>query len=337
MIESIKNIDLKPFNTFGFSAKAKEFITCTHIDQITEALNYLKQNPQPYLILGGGSNILFSKDFNGLIIHPQLNNISLLKENNNEVWLEVGAGIEWDKLVEYSVDKNWGGLENLSHIPGHVGASPVQNIGAYGVEAKDCINTVKGIFIDSGEAFELSNSACQFDYRQSIFKSQLKHKTIITSVVFKLNKQPKLNLSYGPVKELIEANGEHSLKAVRQTIIDIRKSKLPEPEEFGNAGSFFKNPIISQPAFNTLQNKFPKVPHYPIDENNIKVPAGWLIEQTGWKGKNIGQAGVHSKQALVLINKGKATGADVIHLANTIIDAVKDQFNICISPEVNII
>ncbi len=337
MIQSIKNIDLKPFNTFGFSAKAKEFTSCPDIISINQTLKYLKSYPQPYLILGGGSNILFSKNFDGLIIHPNLTNISFLKEDNNNVWIEAGAGVEWDALVNYCVTNNWYGLENLSYIPGNVGASPVQNIGAYGVEAKDCIETVKGVFIDTAELFEFTNSQCAFAYRQSIFKAGLKNKTIITSVVFKLAKKACFNLSYGSVKDQVEANGGINLKNVRQTIITIRKSKLPEPKEFGNAGSFFKNPVIQQSAFEALKSKYANMPHYPVDEKNIKIPAGWLIEQAGWKGKSIGQAGVHNKQALVLINKGGASGADLIHLANTIIAEVKTKFGICIEPEVNII
>jgi len=337
MIETTKNINLKPYNTFGFGVNAKEFITCSSIKSITQALSYLKEKKQPFLILGGGSNILFSKNFDGLVIYPALSDISILKQDDQHVWVEAGAGLEWDNLVEYCVNNNWYGIENLSYIPGHVGASPVQNIGAYGTEVKDCITSVKGIYIDTIQPFELSNSQCHFAYRQSIFKAELKHKTIITSVVFKLNKQAELNLSYGPVKEQVEANGELSLKNVRQTIIDIRKSKLPEPEELGNAGSFFKNPIISYAAFESIKNKFDNIPHYKIDDNQVKVPAGWLIEQSGWKGKSIGQAGVHHKQALVLINKGQATGADIIHLANTIIREIKAKFNIDIEPEVNII
>jgi len=337
MIETLKNIDLKSYNTFGFSAKAKEFIACSSLSDIQNALNYLNNNEQPYLILGGGSNILFSSDFNGLIIHPTLSEIAIIKEDEQHVWLEAGAGVEWDYLVEYCVHKNWYGIENLAYIPGNVGASPVQNIGAYGVEVKDCIDSVKGFFIENAKQFNLNNKDCQFGYRQSIFKADLKNKTIITSVIFKLSKKADFKLSYGHVKEQVEASGELTLKNVRQTIIDIRKSKLPEPEEFGNAGSFFKNPIISQASFDTLKNKHQDVPSYPIDEQHVKVPAGWLIEQAGWKGKTIGHAGVHSKQALVLINTGKANGSDIITLSNAIIADIKTKFNIDMIPEVNIV
>jgi UDP-N-acetylmuramate dehydrogenase len=240
-------------------------------------------------------------------------------------------------LVEYCVEHEWYGLENLSYIPGHVGASPVQNIGAYGVEAKDTIESVKGFFISDGNTFELNNAECQFAYRQSIFKSTMKNKTIISSVVFKLNKTESYTLNYGPVKAEVEKKGPLSLRNIRETIIEIRKSKLPEPEELGNAGSFFKNPIIDIELFKQLQKQYESIPNYPIDEKQIKVPAGWLIEQSGWKGKAIGDAAVHDKQALVLVNKGNASGQDILNLAYQIINDIHKKFGITIEPEVNII
>ncbi|TRX63257.1 UDP-N-acetylmuramate dehydrogenase [Carboxylicivirga sp. M1479] len=331
------NIGLKPYNTFGFNTIAKELITCTNIESVKEALHYLQSNAQPYLILGGGSNLLFSQDFNGLLIHPLLKQMHITDETDQFVYLEAGAGVVWDDLVKYCVEKNWYGLENLSYIPGHVGASPVQNIGAYGVEAKDCITSVKGYFIDRVEPFELSNQECQFAYRQSIFKGKLKNKTLITSVVFKLSKKEHFTLNYGPVKQQVESNGPITLKNVRETITNIRKSKLPEPEVLGNAGSFFKNPIIKLDAYETLKKQYEQIPHYPIDAEHVKVPAGWLIEQAGWKGKAMGDAAVHDKQALVLINKGNASGNDVIQLSKCIINDISKKFNITIEPEVNII
>ncbi|MCU4156946.1 UDP-N-acetylmuramate dehydrogenase [Carboxylicivirga sp. A043] len=337
MINTTNKVDLSTYNTFGIKATAKELIACHTVESIKEALHYLRENPQPYFILGGGSNILFCNDFDGLIIHPQLSTIELIKEDESHVWIEVGAGVEWDVFIEHCVNNKWYGLENLSYIPGNVGASPVQNIGAYGVEAKDCIETVKGFYIENAEAFELSNADCHFAYRQSIFKSELKNKIIISSVVYKLNKTESYTLDYGPVKEEVEKKGVISLKNVRQTIIGIRKSKLPEPEELGNAGSFFKNPIIEVDHFLQLQNQFESIPNYPIDSKHIKVPAGWLIEQTGWKGKAIGDAAVHNKQALVLVNKGNASGQDILNLAQQIIEDVKKKFGISIEPEVNIL
>lgn len=337
MIEIKSNIDLKPYNTFGFSAIAKEFINCHNIECLTKALHYIKENNKPYFVIGGGSNVLFSTDYNGVIIHPTFSGIKLINEDDEHVWIEAGAGVVWDDLVEECVNNNWFGIENLSYIPGHVGASPVQNIGAYGVEVKDCIDIVKGIYIDSLETFELKNAECNFGYRQSIFKNELKNKTIITSVVFKLSKIENYNLTYGPVKDQVESKGNVCLRNIRQTITEIRKSKLPEPEELGNAGSFFKNPIIELPLFTALQSKYPNIPSYPINDDLVKVPAGWLIEQAGWKGKSIGDAGVHHQQALVLVNKGSATGKDIINLAQNIIKDVKSKFNITIEPEVNII
>lgn len=337
MINTINKIDLGSYNTFGIKATAKELITCDSLDSIEEALAYLRKYPQPFLVLGGGSNVLFCNDFDGLILHPNLNNFKVIKETKKHIWLEVGAGVEWDDLVEYCVEHEWYGLENLSYIPGHVGASPVQNIGAYGVEAKDTIESVKGFFISDGNTFELNNAECQFAYRQSIFKSTMKNKTIISSVVFKLNKTESYTLNYGPVKAEVEKKGPLSLRNIRETIIEIRKSKLPEPEELGNAGSFFKNPIIDIELFKQLQKQYESIPNYPIDEKQIKVPAGWLIEQSGWKGKAIGDAAVHDKQALVLVNKGNASGQDILNLAYQIINDIHKKFGITIEPEVNII
>ncbi len=337
MIQTQHNFNLKPYNTFGLDVTCSSFISCESIADVQEALAYLKQHPQAYLVLGGGSNVLFNTNFNGLIIHPVMKDITIIDENDEHVWLEAEAGVVWDDLVKYCVSNQWFGLENLSYIPGNVGASPVQNIGAYGVEVKDCIERVKGFYLDSTEPFEIDNAACQFAYRQSIFKTELKHKTLITSVVFKLNKAEKYHLNYGPIREQVEKNGEITLENLRSTIIDVRKSKLPEPDELGNAGSFFKNPIISKEQFTPLQERYNNIPHYQVDENQVKVPAGWLIEQSGWKGKAIGNAAVHNKQALVLVNKGDASGSDILTLAQKIIDDVKTQFGIVIEPEVNII
>ncbi len=337
MIQIQHNFNLKAFNTFGIDIQASEYIACHIIDDIMEALKHLSHRQKSYLILGGGSNILFSKAFDGIVIHPLLNKIKVVKESSEHIWVEVEAGAVWDDFVAYCVDKDWYGIENLSYIPGNIGASPVQNIGAYGVEVKDCIEDVKGIYIDKVESFQFSNKDCQFGYRQSIFKSELKNKVIITSVVFRLSKVQSFKLDYGSVKAELEKKGELTLHNVRNAIIDIRKSKLPEPEELGNAGSFFKNPVISKDAFNILLKEYNEVPNYPVNNNMIKVPAGWLIDQAGWKGKSMGNAAVHTKQALVLVNQGNAKGSEVISLANAIIDDIKSKFNIVIEPEVNIL
>ena len=243
----------------------------------------------------------------------------------------------WDDLVAYTVNKNLHGLENLSYIPGHVGASPIQNIGAYGIEAKDSIEVVNGIYIDNKQSFTLTNDDCEFDYRNSIFKNKLKNKTIVTSVIFKLAKKTTFNLSYGNVLEEVEKLGEINLSNIRNAIIEIRKSKLPNPEVNGNAGSFFKNPIITKALYTKILHNYPTLPSYPIDDHFIKIPAGGLIETAGWKGQSRGQVAVHDKQALVLINKGLATGKDVFQLAQVIITDIKNKFEIELEAEVNMI
>lgn len=332
-----KNANLKSYNTFGLEVKTSELAICPDLNSVVEIVNDLIKKPRPHLVLGGGSNLLFAKDFKGLVIHPTIAEISKIKEDDNHVWLEAGAGVEWDNLVEYCVDRNWYGLENLSYIPGNVGASPVQNIGAYGVEAKDCIETVKGIFLENAQFFTMQKQDCRFDYRYSIFKDELKNKVIITSVIYRLNKQCDLNLSYGPVKDEGLKRGKITLKTLRQTIIDIRKSKLPEPSETGNAGSFFKNPVITKDQYEKLLDTYPNIPGYTVSDSQVKVPAGWLIDTAGWKGKSIGGAAVHEKQALVLVNKNNAGASDIINLAKAIIDDIKLNFYIQLEPEVNII
>lgn len=336
-MQIIRHAKLKKLNTFGLDIKASELVDCNNIETLVKCIDYLIDKPQPFLILGGGSNLLFSKDYNGLIIHPSLQGIKIIDETSKHVWIEVGAGVNWDDLVDHCVNNKWFGLENLSHIPGNVGASPVQNIGAYGVEVKDCIENVKGIYTDSAKPFSLNNNECQFAYRNSIFKSELKNKTVISSVQFKLRKDGELNLSYGPVKAELEKKSVLDIHHLRQTIIEIRKSKLPEPEEFGNAGSFFKNPIVNRTVLDDLLEKYPDVPSYNIDSERVKIPAGWLIDRAGWKGRSIGGAAVHKDQALVLINKGNAKPSDIIQLSNHIIENIGEKYNIQLEPEVNII
>nr|WP_321410781.1 UDP-N-acetylmuramate dehydrogenase [uncultured Carboxylicivirga sp.] len=337
MLSIEKNANLKPYNTFGLDVKANQLAFCPDHESLLEIITYLHKNPTSYLILGGGSNLLFSKDFDGIIIHPTIKGIKVIKEDPKHIWIEAGAGENWDDLVAFCVNNNYYGLENLSYIPGNVGASPVQNIGAYGVEVKDCIEEVNGINIEDGHAFTMNNDECMFDYRYSIFKNELKNKVIITSVIFKLNKAGELNLSYGPVKEELLKKDERDLKTLRDTIIEIRKSKLPEPSELGNAGSFFKNPVVTKNQFDSLLKDFPQIPNYIVSEDLIKIPAGWLIETSGWKGKSFGGAAVHEKQALVLINKNEAKAQDIINLANNIITDIKSRFGITLEPEVNII
>jgi UDP-N-acetylmuramate dehydrogenase len=289
------------------------------------------------LILGGGSNILFTNHFDGAIIHPAIDGIEIVSEDDTSVIIKAGAGVEWDSLVEYTVNKGLGGLENLSLIPGNVGASPIQNIGAYGVEAKDCIEIVEGIYIHTHKSFSLSKSECKFNYRDSIFKNDLRGKTIITYVSFKLLKTPLLVTHYGNLDVELEKLGGKSLANVRQAVINVRNSKLPDPKVLGNAGSFFKNPVVDISVVEELQKDYEKVPYYPVSDSYVKLPAGWLIEQCGWKGKKIGNVGVHKDQALVIVNYGGANGKEVIDLAHKVRHSVMEKFNVSLEMEVNVV
>lgn len=337
MPQILKNVNLKPYNTFNLEVFASELAICKSKQELIECVDQIITRKQRHMVIGGGSNLLFSSDYEGRLIHPLISGIEILDQDDESVYIEVGAGVEWDLLVQHCVDQNWFGLENLSYIPGKVGASPVQNIGAYGAEVQDCIEFVKGIMLDTAELFIYSKEDCLFDYRQSIFKSQLKNKTLIYSVVFKLSKKETYNLSYGPVKDEISKQGKPSLQLLRNTITNIRKSKLPEPEALGNAGSFFKNPVVDQTIYEAISNSFGPTPSYILDDNKVKIPAAWLIEKAGWKGKSVGQAAVHNKQALVIINKGKAQAQEIIELSRCIINDVHQKFNIILEPEVNII
>lgn len=337
MIEIKKEYTLKIRNTFGLDVNTRFFVEASTTDKISFSLNYASYYDLPILILGGGSNTLFTKNYNGLIIHPTIQGIEVVVDEPNNVIIRVGAGVNWDTLVEWCVSKGFGGLENLSWIPGDVGASPIQNIGAYGVEAKDSITKVEGLNIITKKSVEFSNVDCQFDYRYSIFKGELKHKVVITYVYFKLSKNPTLITHYGNIEEEIAKFGEKSIRTVREAIINIRKRKLPDPTEIGNAGSFFKNPVVKASVFEELKSKFEKVPSYPAAEDNVKIPAGWLIEQCGWKGKQVGNCGVHKDQALVLVNFGNATGDEILNLAKQIQKSVLDQFGITLEMEVNVV
>ncbi len=337
MIEIKKDFPLKYRNTFGLNISSHYFVETSKADKISFSLNYASYYNLPILILGGGSNILFTKDFEGLIIQPTVQGIEVIEDAPQSVTIRVGAGVNWDSLVEWCVSRGYGGLENLSLIPGNVGASPIQNIGAYGVEAKDTIVKVEGLNIITKKMAEFTNAECLFDYRYSIFKGELRHRIIITNVHFKLSKTPTLITHYGNLDEEIEKLGEKSIKTVREAVINIRKRKLPDPVELGNAGSFFKNPVVKASVFESIQGKFDKVPSFPATENHVKIPAGWLIEQCGWKGKQVGNCGVHKDQALVLVNHGNATGSEILNLAKQIQKSVVDQFGIELEMEVNIV
>jgi len=332
-----ENISLLSYNTFGIDAKADYFIEYNSVEELQTALKSEIVKSNRLLHIGGGSNLLFMKDFKGVILHSAINFIKKVSEDTDTVMLEAGAVVNWDDFVAYTVENGWGGVENLSLIPGEVGASAVQNIGAYGVEVQDVIIKVNAVEIETGEPKTFSVKDCQYGYRESIFKKELKGKYIITSVVFKLQKQAQFKLNYQHLEAEVLKNGDINLQNIRQTIIAVRESKLPDPKIFGNAGSFFMNPVISKAHFNELLAQYPQMPHYFVSETEEKVPAGWLIDQCGWKGKQIGNAGVHDKQALVLVNKGGATGAEIVYLAEQIQASVKSRFGIELHAEVNYI
>jgi len=331
-----ENISLKKYNTFGISAFAKRFIS---IDSVYQLQQLLKINKEVFLI-SGGSNMLLTKNIEKLVIHINTKGISIDKEDDQFVYLTVNSGENWHDFVLWCVSQNYGGIENLSLIPGNVGTSPIQNIGAYGVEVKDTITIVEGIEIATGKLVTFSNEDCKFGYRNSIFKNTHKGKILLTSVGFKLTKKNhKLNTSYGAIEtELISKKiTTPSLKNISDAVISIRKTKLPDPKEIGNSGSFFKNPVIAIHHFSQLKKEYPSIPSYPISDTEIKIPAGWLVEKIGFKGKRFGDAGVHNKQALVLVNYGNASGVEIYELAKKIKKEVLNKFKVALEIEVNII
>ena len=332
-----QNASLLAYNTFGIDAKADYIIEYDSISDLQEVLKLDIVTSNRILHVGSGSNLLFLQDFKGVILHSGIKSIQKVEENENTSCFEVGSGVVWDDFVAYCVDNGMGGVENLSLIPGETGASAVQNIGAYGVEVQDAIIEVKTVEIETGAIKTFSNEECNYGYRESIFKKELKGKYIVSSVVFNLQKKPNFQLSYQHLEEEVLKRGEVNLSTIRKTIIEVRESKLPDPKVLGNAGSFFMNPVIAKADFLALQNKYPQMPHYYVSPTEEKVPAGWLIDQCGWKGKQIGNAAVHDKQALVIVNKGGATGAEIVHLAEQVQVSVKEKFGIDLQPEVNYI
>ena len=333
-----RNISLKKYNTFGIEALASHFVEITTIQNLQEVLQ-LKSYPKK-LVLSGGSNMLITNDLNALVMHINIKGITILSEDENHVILKIMAGENWHELVIWTINHGYGGLENLSLIPGNVGTSPIQNIGAYGVELKDCFESCEAMDVATQQLITFSKSDCQFGYRDSIFKNEGKGKYIITSVNLKLNKPPhNPNTSYGAIEtELKENKIDHpSIKDVSNAVIAIRRKKLPDPIKLGNSGSFFKNPVITKEKFITFLENNPEAPFYKISETTYKIPAAWLIEQCGFKGKRFGDAGIHKNQALVLVNYGGASGQELLLLATKIQDAVLARFGIEINPEVNII
>jgi len=332
-----KNYSLEPYNTFGIEAKADYFF---EFDTSDEIKSFLDDNPLDninYLILGGGSNLLFTDDYEGLVLHPNIKGIDIVSENEDSVLVKAGANEDWDEFVAWAVAHNYSGIENLSLIPGVVGAVPVQNIGAYGVEACEVVEKLDAISIETKKQVEFQNFHCEFDYRDSVFKKEYKNLFIITHVYFRLSKKAEFKLEYGAIKKELENYDEINLQNIREVIIKIRESKLPDPLEIGNAGSFFKNPVVETEFAEKLVTKHPDLPNYEVDNKNTKLAAGWLIEQCGWKGKQVGQAGVHKDQALVLVNLGGAKGHEVLQLANEIKKSVLLKFGVKLEMEVNAI
>lgn len=338
-MEIKSDFSLKKYNTFGIDVNAKGYTHFKSESELLEILNNEECKKLPKLILGGGSNILFTKDFDGLVLHNQIKGIEIIGQNDTSVYIKAGAGELWHDLVLYTVARGFGGLENLSLIPGCVGAAPVQNIGAYGVEIKDCMESLEAIHIATGDKAVFTNQDCLFGYRDSIFKQHFKGKFVITNVFFKLEKNPHLNISYGAITDTLKEMNvfKPTVKDVSDAVIHIRKSKLPDPTVTGNAGSFFKNPEIPEEQFASLKLQYPTIPSFPCEPGKVKVPAGWLNEQCGWKGKVIGNAGVHKNQALVLINCGKASGEEIKNLSLEIKKSVTEKFGIELETEVNIL
>lgn len=332
------NISLKKYNTFGIEAKAKEFVAVHSVSELKTILQENKSDTK--FILGGGSNMLLTKDIDALVIHIDLKGKKILKANDDFVWVESMAGENWHEFVLWTIDQNIGGLENMSLIPGNVGTTPVQNIGAYGTEIKDTFVSCEAINIATQEMKTFSKEECHFGYRESIFKHAVKNQFIITSVVFKLTKRNhQINTSYGDITKELEKQNiiSPTLKDVSNAVIAIRQSKLPDPKELGNSGSFFKNPIISKEYFDKIHVLHPEMPHYIVSETEVKVPAGWLIEKAGFKGKRFGDAGIHKNQALVLVNYGHATGEEILNVSKDIQATILKEFGIAIEAEVNVI
>lgn len=338
-MQILSDIELKDLTTFHIPARARHFAEVRSVDDILELQNTKVFRKSKKLILGGGSNLLLTKDFDGLVVKVSIPGITLEREDVHHYYLRVEAGVVWHQFVMHCVEHGYAGVENLSLIPGQTGAAPMQNIGAYGVEMKDVCTRVEAIHIETGEVISFTAADCEFGYRESIFKNKLKDQFIITAVHFRLNKEPRFNISYGDIKATLDEMKvfDLTIKAVSNAVIKIRSSKLPDPAVLGNAGSFFKNPTVSFEKCSELIAKYPLMPNYPQASGDVKLPAGWLIEQCGWKGKRVGNTGSHVKQALVLVNYGDATGHEVYQLAMDIRQSVMDKFGVEINPEVNLI
>ncbi len=338
----LENFPLGSYNTFGIYSWTKYFVPVYDVEDIQELIESKKTLGQQQFVLGGGSNVLFTKDFDGWILKNEMKGFDKIKENESHVWVECQGGENWHQVVLKCVKRNWAGIENLSLIPGSVGASPIQNIGAYGVELTDVFESLLAIDLSNGALVKFDKADCQFAYRESVFKNALKGKYFILSIVMKLQKNPELSdfkLSYGAIqKRLDEKNiDELNVKVISDTICEIRNSKLPNPSDLGNTGSFFKNAIVEKSVFESLKSEFPEIPSYPAARDSVKIPTAWLIEQAGWKGKRKGQVGVYQSHALVLVNYGLSTGKEVFDFSQSIIESVNQKFGIVIEREVNVL
>jgi UDP-N-acetylmuramate dehydrogenase len=338
-MKDIKNYSLLGHNTFGIEATCSRFLEYATAEEAREVAAIVREEQKPYLIIGGGSNLLLTADYEGTVVHAAVKGMEPTEQADGTVLLRCGAGEVWDDVVAYCVEQGWHGAENLSIIPGEVGASAVQNIGAYGAEVKDLIAKVEAVEIASGKTVSFSNDDCEYGYRQSRFKHEWKDRYLITQVTYRLSHTFTPRLDYGNIRAELERKGiaQPTAQQLRQAIIDIRNAKLPDPKVEGNAGSFFMNPVVGREKYEQLAAEYPGMPHYTIDAEHEKIPAGWMIDRCGWKGRSLGRAGVHDKQALVLVNRGAATGNEIVRLMQAIQQDVKEKFGIDIHPEVNVI
>lgn len=334
-----ENVSLQKFNTFGLDVSARYYGAFSHIDHLEEWRSTSGMLDNDILILGGGSNILFTKNFDGVVLHNQMKGIECVNEDDNHFYIKAAAGEVWDSFVRTCVKNDWAGVENLSLIPGSVGAAPMQNIGAYGVEIKDVFHSLEAFHVREGITKTFSLDECRFGYRESVFKSSEKGRWIITSVTFKLLKRPIFRTNYGAIQQELEKlrPDRLSIRDISKAVINIRTTKLPDPAKLGNAGSFFKNPVVTLELANTIKLNYPEAPFFPVDTDTAKLAAGWLIEQCGWKGKVVGKCGMHKDQALVLVNYGGATGAEIIALAEEVQRSVFENFGVKLEREVNIV
>ena len=336
-MSNLQNTSLKAYNTFGIDVAAEHLVSIESTSELVKTLAEINQ--KELLILGGGSNVLFMNDIKGTVLLNKLEGISVVDENEGHVWVKAGGGVNWHEFVLHCIHQNWAGIENLSLIPGSVGAAPMQNIGAYGVEIKNVFHELEAVEISSGKIKTFTNKECQFGYRESVFKRALKGQYLISSVIFKLDKKPTFKTSYGAITNELENMKvtELSIQAISNAVINIRQSKLPDPKVTGNAGSFFKNPVVPISLAENIKKEYPEAAAYPLDDNSMKLAAGWLIDKAGWKGKTYGNYGVHPKQALVLVNYGGATGQNIYDLSTEILTDIKSKFGVELEREVNIV